>query len=142
MSDADVESYKQIKSDLDVLRQSVEKSELWVYKSNKPAVITTSVANQSHTSDNEQQTMFMTNVQVPVVTQDVAAQMTTSSTYDATTKLQQPISSTDTHSTTMTDKELQSDTSATDGSTEEDEDDEYRKIQKVTMIMVTLFLNI
>lgn len=33
MSDADVESYKQIKSDLDVLRQSVEKSELWVYKS-------------------------------------------------------------------------------------------------------------
>lgn len=33
MSDSDVESYKQIKSDLDVLRQSVEKSELWVYKS-------------------------------------------------------------------------------------------------------------
>jgi len=27
-----VESYKQIKSDLDILRQSVEKSELWVYK--------------------------------------------------------------------------------------------------------------
>ncbi|XP_018320612.1 inositol 1,4,5-trisphosphate receptor isoform X2 [Agrilus planipennis] len=33
VSDADVESYKQIKADLDVLRQSVEKSELWVYKS-------------------------------------------------------------------------------------------------------------
>ncbi|XP_066997452.1 inositol 1,4,5-trisphosphate receptor isoform X2 [Anabrus simplex] len=33
VSDMDVESYKQIKSDLDVLRQSVEKSELWVYKS-------------------------------------------------------------------------------------------------------------
>lgn len=33
MSDSDVESYKQIKADLDVLRQSVEKSELWVYKS-------------------------------------------------------------------------------------------------------------
>ncbi|KAK7867408.1 hypothetical protein R5R35_003837 [Gryllus longicercus] len=32
VSDMDVESYKQIKSDLDVLRQSVEKSELWVYK--------------------------------------------------------------------------------------------------------------
>lgn len=32
MSDSDVESYKQIKSDLDVMRQSVEKSELWVYK--------------------------------------------------------------------------------------------------------------
>lgn len=33
MSDSDVESYKQIKHDLDILRQSVEKSELWVYKS-------------------------------------------------------------------------------------------------------------
>lgn len=33
VSDSDVESYKQIKSDLDMLRQSVEKSELWVYKS-------------------------------------------------------------------------------------------------------------
>ncbi|KAK0174228.1 hypothetical protein PV328_007337 [Microctonus aethiopoides] len=33
VSDTDVESYKQIKADLDVLRQSVEKSELWVYKS-------------------------------------------------------------------------------------------------------------
>lgn len=33
VSDNDVESYKQIKADLDVLRQSVEKSELWVYKS-------------------------------------------------------------------------------------------------------------
>lgn len=36
VSDSDVESYKQIKSDLDVLRQCVEKSELWVYKSSKP----------------------------------------------------------------------------------------------------------
>ncbi|XP_011870193.1 PREDICTED: inositol 1,4,5-trisphosphate receptor isoform X10 [Vollenhovia emeryi] len=33
VSDSDVESYKQIKADLDILRQSVEKSELWVYKS-------------------------------------------------------------------------------------------------------------
>lgn len=33
VSDSDIESYKQIKADLDVLRQSVEKSELWVYKS-------------------------------------------------------------------------------------------------------------
>lgn len=33
VSDSDVESYKQIKVDLDVLRQCVEKSELWVYKS-------------------------------------------------------------------------------------------------------------
>ncbi|XP_046746795.1 inositol 1,4,5-trisphosphate receptor isoform X1 [Diprion similis] len=41
VSDSDVESYKQIKSDLDVLRQSVEKSELWVYKSK---------ATEEHTS--------------------------------------------------------------------------------------------
>lgn len=33
VSDQDVESYKQIKNDLDILRQCVEKSELWVYKS-------------------------------------------------------------------------------------------------------------
>ena len=33
MSDNDVESYKQIKLDLDELRLLVEKSELWVYKS-------------------------------------------------------------------------------------------------------------
>lgn len=33
VSDQDIESYKQIKTDLDVLRQCVEKSELWVYKS-------------------------------------------------------------------------------------------------------------
>ncbi|CAG0922457.1 unnamed protein product, partial [Notodromas monacha] len=32
VSDADVESYKQIKADLDELRLLVEKSELWVYK--------------------------------------------------------------------------------------------------------------
>lgn len=32
VSDSDVESYKRIKLDLDILRQSVEKSELWVYK--------------------------------------------------------------------------------------------------------------
>ncbi|KAG5666903.1 hypothetical protein PVAND_014910 [Polypedilum vanderplanki] len=33
VSDQDIESYKQIKQDLDVFRQCVEKSELWVYKS-------------------------------------------------------------------------------------------------------------
>ena len=32
ISDSDVENYKQIKSDLDVLRLLVEKSELWVAK--------------------------------------------------------------------------------------------------------------
>lgn len=32
VQDGDVESYKQIKEDLDDLRNLVEKSELWVYK--------------------------------------------------------------------------------------------------------------
>lgn len=32
VQDSDVESYKQIKEDLDDLRNLVEKSELWVYK--------------------------------------------------------------------------------------------------------------
>jgi len=32
ISDSDVDNYKQIKSDLDVLRLLVEKSELWVFK--------------------------------------------------------------------------------------------------------------
>ena len=35
VSDSDVNSYKQIKDDLDGLRLLVEKSELWVYKSDK-----------------------------------------------------------------------------------------------------------
>lgn len=35
VSDSDIESYKQIKADLDILRQSVEKSELWVYNKTK-----------------------------------------------------------------------------------------------------------
>ena len=35
MTASDVENYKQIKSDLDELRNLVEKSELWVYKDKK-----------------------------------------------------------------------------------------------------------
>ncbi|KAL9888086.1 inositol 1,4,5,-trisphosphate receptor isoform 2-T2 [Glossina fuscipes fuscipes] len=45
VSDSDVESYKQIKHDLDILRQSVEKSELWVYKSKTSEEISTSAAD-------------------------------------------------------------------------------------------------
>ena len=37
VSDSDVESYKQIKTDLDGLRLLVEKSELWVYKAKNTA---------------------------------------------------------------------------------------------------------
>ena len=39
MSDSDVESYKQIKLDLDELRLLVEKSELWVYKAKGEAKV-------------------------------------------------------------------------------------------------------
>ena len=35
MTASDVENYKQIKSDLDELRNLVEKSELWVFKDKK-----------------------------------------------------------------------------------------------------------
>ena len=35
VTDSDVENYTQIKSDLDELRNLVEKSELWVYKEKK-----------------------------------------------------------------------------------------------------------
>ncbi|XP_026317343.1 inositol 1,4,5-trisphosphate receptor [Hyposmocoma kahamanoa] len=38
VSDADVESYKQIKADLDLLRQSVEKSELWVFNKGRALI--------------------------------------------------------------------------------------------------------
>ena len=43
VSDSDVESYKQIKTDLDALRLIVEKSELWVYKKIKMAETESSV---------------------------------------------------------------------------------------------------
>ncbi|KAJ0171049.1 hypothetical protein K1T71_013248 [Dendrolimus kikuchii] len=39
VSDADVESYKQIKADLDLLRQSVEKSELWVFNKGRAVLM-------------------------------------------------------------------------------------------------------
>ncbi|XP_063389990.1 inositol 1,4,5-trisphosphate receptor [Cydia fagiglandana] len=39
VSDADVESYKQIKADLDLLRQSVEKSELWVFNKGRAGTL-------------------------------------------------------------------------------------------------------
>nr|XP_037876698.1 inositol 1,4,5-trisphosphate receptor isoform X5 [Bombyx mori] len=39
VSDADVESYKQIKADLDLLRQSVEKSELWVFNKGRAVLL-------------------------------------------------------------------------------------------------------
>lgn len=39
VSDADVDSYKQIKADLDLLRQSVEKSELWVFNKGRTGTL-------------------------------------------------------------------------------------------------------
>ncbi|XP_059217351.1 inositol 1,4,5-trisphosphate receptor isoform X2 [Stomoxys calcitrans] len=47
VSDNDVESYKQIKHDLDILRQSVEKSELWVYKSKTSEELNATVGETS-----------------------------------------------------------------------------------------------
>lgn len=123
VSDADVESYKQIKSDLDVLRQSVEKSELWVYKSNKPATatITPGTQQQNVGGAEHQQQKTQTN------------EMSIKSTILSSS---QQVTVTDTLSTefTATYKET-SDFSTTDSihcSEEElEEDDEYKKIQKV-----------
>ncbi|XP_073839343.1 inositol 1,4,5,-trisphosphate receptor isoform X2 [Musca autumnalis] len=52
VSDNDVESYKQIKHDLDILRQSVEKSELWVYKSKTSEELSTTVGESSIDNSN------------------------------------------------------------------------------------------
>lgn len=60
VSDSDVESYKQIKSDLDVLRQSVEKSELWVYKS-KSAEDAASGSSSSSQSVKKQKSLNLSN---------------------------------------------------------------------------------
>jgi inositol 1,4,5-triphosphate receptor type 1 len=58
VSDSDVESYKQIKSDLDVLRQSVEKSELWVYKSKQTEdIITGAVKKDDDTQKIAEETL-------------------------------------------------------------------------------------
>ncbi|XP_034937156.1 inositol 1,4,5-trisphosphate receptor isoform X4 [Chelonus insularis] len=56
VSDSDVESYKQIKADLDVLRQSVEKSELWVYKSKSIEDHGTTKKKKSNKEDEEEGT--------------------------------------------------------------------------------------
>lgn len=53
VSDGDVESYKQIKADLDILRQSVEKSELWVYKSKTYADESNLVPNKKKNDDDD-----------------------------------------------------------------------------------------
>lgn len=54
VSDSDIESYKQIKADLDVLRQCVEKSELWVY--NKSKVYTEETSLKKKFDDDEENT--------------------------------------------------------------------------------------
>lgn len=121
VSDADVESYKQIKSDLDVLRQSVEKSELWVYKSNKPVTSTIAPGTQQNGGAEHQQQKTQVN------------EMTAKSTILSSS---QQATVTDTFSTefTSTYKET-SDFSTTDSihcsEEESEEDDEYKKIQKV-----------
>lgn len=142
VSDADVESYKQIKSDLDVLRQSVEKSELWVYKSSKPASTITPTANQQqHVGGEEHQSQEQASSIAQVTTTDVTSAVKTPTINTVETLSSQPLkdtnSTTTDPSTTATDKVLD-DTSATDGGNgdEEEEDDEYRKIKKVPSNMV------
>jgi len=146
VSDADVESYKQIKSDLDVLRQSVEKSELWVYKSNKPTTITvgTVSSQQLHNdSDEHQQQTSASSVQASTTTIDTTTPVDLTSSTNATkTTPSQPIIVDGNHVTTQgqstnTTEKGTYDTFVTDGdgdgNEEEDEDDEYKKIQKVTI---------
>lgn len=146
MSDADVESYKQIKSDLDVLRQSVEKSELWVYKSNKPTTITVGIGStqQLHNdSDEHQQQTSASSAQVSTTTTDTTTPADLTSSTNATkTTPSQPIIVDGNHVTTQgqpintTEKGVY-DAFVTDGdgdcNEEESEDDEYKKIQKVTI---------
>lgn len=136
VSDADVESYKQIKSDLDVLRQSVEKSELWVYKSNKSAAAT--VVEIPSTSNDQEPS--------PVVP-DLTPVAATSSTSTTGTTLSHPVIEADSHSTTLDQPaSTTGDTSATDSGgggefDDEDEDDEYKKIQKVTKMLNICFFS-
>lgn len=135
-----MESYKQIKSDLDVLRQSVEKSELWVYKSNKPVATT-------NDGDEHQQVQAQTSTAQVVTTANNDTPVTmTSSTHSGDTA----------SSITLPSQKEETDHSATsipptisgskehaettkmyiDGEEEEDEDDEYRKIQKVYLYKI------
>lgn len=143
-----MESYKQIKSDLDVLRQSVEKSELWVYKSSKPAsTITPTTNQQQHVGGEEHQSQEQMTSITQVSTTDVTSVVTTLQ-HASETISSQPLK--DIHSTSTTTSatdtnKLLGDTSITDGGNgyEEDEDDEYRKIQKVpiTTVVSILLLN-
>lgn len=123
VSDADVESYKQIKSDLDVLRQSVEKSELWVYKSNK---ISSTTGNQQQHND----TPSIPVIQMPTSFADVVEMVTTASLHS--TIPTPPLIIKDT-TTTASDNKESNENPANDSSCgeEEDDDDEYKKIQKV-----------
>lgn len=139
MSDADVESYKQIKSDLDVLRQSVEKSELWVYKSNKPTTATVAAGNQPHHGVNDehqhqQQTLSSATNQVHTTSENVTPVRDTLLT--AATTSSQPKESIVTDSTTTVPPIKENGNSSTTNDGEdgeiEDEDDEYKKIQKAS----------
>jgi len=141
VSDADVESYKQIKSDLDVLRQSVEKSELWVYKSNKPAAATVAAASQQlhNGSDEHQQQTSVSINQIPMMMTDVTTPVVSSSSVNANETTQsQPIlvEATRVAQPTNTTEKASFDIFTAEGSgggEEEFEDDEYKKIQKVTV---------
>lgn len=143
VSDADVESYKQIKSDLDVLRQSVEKSELWVYKSNKPTAATVAAggSQQLHNGNDEhQQQTSVSTTQIPMITTDGTTPVVSSPSVNANettqsqpivvegTRVAQPTNTTEKASFDI----FTAEGSGGGGGEEEFEDDEYKKIQKVT----------
>lgn len=138
MSDADVESYKQIKSDLDVLRQSVEKSELWVYKSNKPAVATDEhQQQQSQAQLSAAQVLMTTNNDTPVTTaSSTHSGDTVSSTPPSQKDATDNCPATSIPPTISVGKEHTDSVETVGGEEEDEEDDEYRKIQKVLITVI------
>lgn len=123
-----------------MLRQSVEKSELWVYKSNKPTAATVAAGGgqKLHNSSDEHQTSASTT-QMPMSKADFTTPVVSSSSVNANKTIpSQPIVVEGTHVAQPKNSTEKGsfDIFASDGSgggEEEFEDDEYKKIQKVTV---------
>lgn len=133
MSDADVESYKQIKSDLDVLRQSVEKSELWVYKSNKP-LTTTATAGTTATTTSTTTITNITNAKQLSTDQQQQDSSAPTSTGTQATPVKTDTSSTVAPTQEDVNKPTADGRESTTEPEEEDDEDEYKKIQKVSFL--------
>lgn len=113
---------------------------MWVYKSSKPASTVIATANQQqHIGSDEQAS---SNVQVPIV--DATSIETTSTMHATETTSPNPMvdtnSSTTAATTPATDKVLGDTSNIDDGNgDEEDEDDEYKKIQKVSITLLSIY---